>query len=268
VSRARLLLLAPLLCCTSQDPAAPWVLVDADEFDGPAGASPDPSRWTFEVGGGGFGNNESQYYTDRPDNAALDGSGHLVITARREPFGNRAYTSARINSRGKRELTYGRVEARLQLPQGRGMWPAFWLLGANFREEGWPSCGEIDVMESRGASPQLAYGSLHGPGYSGGDALMGQARAPDGETFADTFHDYAVEWEPGAVRWFVDGALYHQAKATRLPNGARWVFDDHPFFLILNLAVGGHFGGEPDATTAFPQSLRAEFVRVFTRPAL
>jgi beta-glucanase (GH16 family) len=187
-----------------------------------------------------------------------------VITARHESFGNRLYTSARITSRGKRELTYGRVEARLQLPRGRGMWPAFWLLGASFAQEGWPACGEIDIMESRGAQPALIFGSLHGPGYSGGDALVGQARAA-ADTFADGMHDYAIEWAPGLVSWFVDGTLYHQVKSTRLPNAARWVFDDHPFFMILNLAVGGHFGGEPDATTLFPQALRAEYVRVFTR---
>jgi beta-glucanase (GH16 family) len=262
----KLVVLALVLAgCGGASEDAPWVLVDGDEFDGPAGARPDPGRWSFEVGGGGFGNNESQYYTDRPENAALDGAGRLVITARREAFGGRAYTSARLTTRGKRELTYGRVEARLQLPRGKGMWPAFWLLGANFTQAGWPACGEIDVMESRGAQPALAFGSLHGPGYSGGDALMGTARAPAGATFADDLHDYAVEWEPGIVRWFVDGALYHEVRSTRLPGGSPWVFDAHPFFILLNLAVGGRFGGEPDATTLFPQTLVAEYVRVYAR---
>jgi beta-glucanase (GH16 family) len=254
-----------LAACGGQEADPAWVLVAADEFDGPAGTSPDPAFWGFDLGGNGFGNGESQYYTDRPSNAALDGDGNLVITARREPFGGRAYTSARLTSRGKQELTHGRVEARLRLPRGQGLWPAFWLLGATVGQEGWPSCGEIDIMEERGQQPSLVFGSLHGPGYAGGAALVGEMKA-SGDSFADGMHLYAVEWEPGLVRWSVDGAVYHEARATRLPGGARWVFDDHPFFINLNLSVGGHFGGEPDASTDFPQELRADYVRVYARP--
>jgi beta-glucanase (GH16 family) len=255
---------APSLAgCGSAEP--PWILVAADEFDGPAGAPPDTVHWGYDLGGGGFGNGESQYYTSRPENVALDGNGNLVITARSETFGNRQYTSARIHTRGKHEIIHGKVEARLQLPTGKGMWPAFWLLGANFGEVGWPSCGEIDVMESRGASPGVVYGSLHGPGYSGGDAIVGQQRLAGGQSFSEGMHDYAVEWEPGRMRWSVDGTVYHEVRATRLPTEDRWVFEDHRFFVILNLAVGGHFGGEPDATTVFPQELRAESVRIYSR---
>jgi beta-glucanase (GH16 family) len=247
--------------CGGQEGHPPWLLVDGDEFEGPAGASPDPGFWSFDLGGSGFGNGESQYYTDRPDNAALDGAGQLVITARREVMGNRQYTSARLTSRGKHEWTYGRVEAALQLPAGKGLWPAFWLLGSNFRQDGWPACGEIDVMESRGQQPEVVFGSLHGPGYSGGGALMGQLA---GQDFDAGMHRYAVEWEPGVVRWSVDDRVYHEVRATRLPGGGRWVFD-HPFFVVLNLSVGGHFGGEPDDSTVFPQTLRADWVRVYTR---
>jgi beta-glucanase (GH16 family) len=243
----------------------PWVLVAADEFEGPAGSSPDPSFWSFDVGGSGFGNGESQFYTDRPSNAAVDGNGNLVITARREVMGNRAYTSARLTTRGKHDLTFGRVEALLQLPVGKGMWPAFWLLGANYRQAGWPNCGEIDVMENRGEQPEVVLGSLHGPGYSGGNAMMGLARAAADRTFVDGNHLYAIEWQPGLVRWSVDGAVYHEVRASRLPSGSRWVFDDHPFFINLNLAVGGHFGGEPDGTTVFPQELRAAYIRIYAR---
>jgi beta-glucanase (GH16 family) len=256
---------APLLIACGQEGGTSWVLVAADEFDGPAGGRPDPTFWSFEVGGSGFGNGESQYYTDLASNAALDGQGHLEIVARREPMGNRAYTSARLTTRGKHEMVHGRVEAGLQLPVGQGLWPAFWLLGANVGRVGWPSCGEIDVMECRGAEPSVVLGSLHGPGYSGGDAVMGERWAATGTSFGDDMHRYAVEWEPGIVRWSVDGAVYHEVRATRLPSGADWVFDDHPFFINLNLAVGGHFGGEPDASTVFPQVLRADYVRIYRR---
>jgi beta-glucanase (GH16 family) len=251
--------------CQGSPSAPPLVLVAADEGDGPAGAPPDPTFWSFQVGGGGFGNEESQFYTSRPDNAALDGAGHLVITARREDYGGRAYTSARLTTDGKHALTYGRVEARLQLPVGQGLWPAFWLLGANVVQVGWPSCGEIDVMESRGAHPAVAYGSLHGPGYSGGDALSAAFRAPAGTTLADDLHVYAVDWEPGQVSWSVDGVVYQTARASRLHDGMSWVFDGHPFFVLLDLAVGGNYGGEPDATTVFPQRLLVDYVRLYTR---
>jgi beta-glucanase (GH16 family) len=255
---------APLLVACGQEGGPSWVLVAADEFDGPQGSSPDPAFWSFDLGGSGFGNGESQYYTDRPANAALDGEGHLVITALREAMGGRQYTSARLTTRGKHELTYGRVEGALRLPEGKGMWPAFWLLGANYNRVGWPDCGEIDVMENRGDQPGVVLGSLHGPGYSGGNAVMGEMRAAGG-SFADGMHRFAVEWQPGLVRWSADDTIYHEVRATRLPGGADWVFDDHPFFIILDLAVGGHFGGEPDASTSFPQALRADYLRIYAR---
>ena len=253
--------------CTTVDDAAeapPWRLIWADEFDGPAGAPPDPTSWSFELGGDGWGNQELQSYTDRPENAALDGAGALVLTARREALGGRGYTSARITTRGKREQAYGRFEARLALPAGKGLWPAFWMMGADRASVGWPACGEIDVMELRGAQPWRALGSAHGPGYSGGDALTASFAAADHRSLADDFHVYAVEWEPGQLRFSVDGQEYETVLASGLRGGVRWVFD-HPFFLILNVAVGGTFGGAPDEGTLFPQRLRADYVRVYAR---
>ena len=267
VPRALLALLAALVaaaCTTVDDPdaALPWRLVFQDEFDGAPGARPDPATWTFELGGNGWGNQELQHYTDRPENAALDGSGALVLTARREPFEGRDYTSARLTTRGKREQAYGRFEARLALPEGKGLWPAFWLLGADNAVVGWPACGEIDVVESRGAQPWRVLGSAHGPGYSGGNAIIGSFETADRSSLADGFHVYAVEWEPDELRFWVDGQRYQTVRPSSLRGGARWVFD-HPFFMILNLAVGGNFGGAPDATTVFPQRLRVDYVRVY-----
>jgi beta-glucanase (GH16 family) len=249
--------------CGGAPATPPLTPIAADEFDGPAGAAPDPRFWSFEVGGGGFGNAELEFNTDRSTNAALDGAGNLVITARREEYQGRSFTSARLSTRALQQVAYGRVEARMKLPRGQGLWPAFWLLGANISEVGWPNCGEIDVMESRGAQPALAYGSLHGPGYSGGGAISNVFRAAAGATLADAMHVYAAEWDPDEVRWSVDGVIYGRAHATRLRSGQRWVLDGHPFFVVLDLAVGGNYGGAPDATTPFPQSLLVDYVRLF-----
>lgn len=250
----------------SDGPVTPdgWRLVWSDDFELAAGAPPDPAKWSFDLGANGWGNRELQAYTDRPENIAHDGAGNLVITARREPWRGSEYTSARINTRGKLEQAFGRFEARLQLPTGRGLWPAFWMLGADFLTATWPACGEIDVMESRGAQPWRSSAAVHGPGYSAGNAIIAGFEAPSGTTLSDAFHDYAVEWEPDQLRFSVDGQVFHTVRSSRLPANARWVFD-HPFFLILNLAVGGNFGGPPDATTAFPQSLRAAHVRAYSR---
>jgi beta-glucanase (GH16 family) len=248
-------------CGAAPSPSASLVLVAADEFDGVAGASPDPAFWSFELGGGGFGNKELEWNTR--ENAALDGQGHLVITARREDHEGRAYTSARLTTRARRELSYGRVEARMTLPRGQGLWPAFWLLGASVDQVGWPACGEVDVMESRGAQPDLVYGSLHGPGYSAGDALS--FGAPAGSGLADGMHVYAAEWDPDEIRWSLDGVVYGRARATRLRRDQPWVLDGRAFFVMLDLAVGGTYGGPPDATTPFPQALVVDHVRLYQR---
>jgi beta-glucanase (GH16 family) len=156
----------------------------------------------------------------------------------------------------------GRFEARIKLPVGQGIWPAFWLLGANFETVGWPDCGEIDIMEYRGQEPNILHGSLHGPGYSGGDAITQSYTLPGEEGFNSDFHVFAVEWEPDTLRWFVDSTAYHVVTPVSLPRGGSWVFD-HPFFIILNVAVGGYFAGSPDATTTFPQTMLVDWVRVY-----
>lgn len=259
-------------------PAGPpdWRLAWSDEFDAPAGAPPDPSAWTPELGDGtangipGWGNGELQAYTDRPENVAHDGVGRLVITAREAGAdappcyygGPCRYTSARLITQDAVEVRYGRIEARMRLPGGAGLWPAFWLLGADVGDVGWPASGEIDVVENVGREPATVHGTIHGPGYAGGDAIGRPFHLPTGTRFADAFHDFAVEWEAHELRWYVDGPLYSTLTPADLPRRAPWVFD-HPFFLILNVAVGGAWPGPPDASTAFPQSLAVEHVRVY-----
>lgn len=236
-------------------------LVWQDEFEGGAGAAPDAARWGFDVGTGenGWGNRELQHY--RVENAVLDGAGHLAITARKEDFQGSAYTSARLTTRGKLERTRGRFEARIKLPAGQGLWPAFWMLGANVGEVGWPTCGEIDVLELRGQQPEIAIGSLHGPGYSGGQSLS-DSYALTGARFDDDFHVFAVVWHEDFIAWEVDGETYQVITPDQLPAGTTWVFDK-PFFLLLNLAVGGNFVGAPDATTVFPATMLVDWVRVY-----
>jgi beta-glucanase (GH16 family) len=249
-------------------PGGSWRLTWSDEFDGPDGSGPNPTRWVFDLGGGGWGNNELQTYTDRRDNAVIRG-GQLVITARREPFAgadgrSRDYTSARLKTLGTFSQTYGKFEARLKLPRGQGIWPAFWMLGEDIATAGWPACGEIDIMENIGKEPALVHGTLHGPGYSGGQSIGAAFTSPGGRPFADDFHVFTVEWEPNAVRWYVDGTLYQTRTPADLPAGARWVFD-HPHFLLLNLAVGGNWPGNPDSSTVFPQEFIVDWVRVYER---
>lgn len=247
---------------------AGWTIAWNDEFDGPDGSRPDPARWVHDVGGGGWGNEELQTYTDRAANASIRG-GHLVITARAERFTGpdgiaRDYTSARLKTLGRFAQTYGRFEARLQVPRGQGLWPAFWMLGTDIDSAGWPACGEIDVVENIGREPATVHGTLHGPGYSGGRSLGTGVAGPDGRAFADGFHVFAVEWEPAEIRWYLDGWLFLSRKPGDLPEGSRWVFD-HDFFVLLNVAVGGRWPGNPDATTVFPQEMKVDYVRVFRR---
>lgn len=240
-----------------------WKLVWQDEFDGAPGQAPNPGTWSADLGTD-WGNQQLEYDTDRAENVSLDGEGHLVLTALRESYRGSAYTSARLLTQGKLELRYGRVEARIKLPAGQGLWPAFWLLGANFKEVGWPACGEIDIMELKGQDPLTVYGSLHGPGYSGEAALTRSYRLPGPAGFDEDFHVFAMEWDEGLVALEVDGEVYHVVSRSDLPAGTRWVFDQ-PFFILLNLAVGGNFVGAPDASTSFPQRMVVDYVRVFER---
>jgi beta-glucanase (GH16 family) len=235
-------------------------LIWSDEFEGPAGQNPDQSKWVHDLGAGGWGNRELQTYTDSPENARLNGDGYLHIRAVKSADGR--YTSARLKTKGRFEGKYLRVAARMKVPQGQGLWPAFWMLGATFPQEDWPECGEIDIMEHIGKEPSATYGTIHGPGYSGNHAISGKHELSGGARFGDNFHEYAVEWRPGAISFFVDGNQFHTVKPGSLPQGSKWVFD-RPFFLLLNLAVGGMWPGYPDPTTPFPGVLEVDWIRVY-----
>ncbi|MGA5319383.1 RICIN domain-containing protein [Streptomyces seoulensis] len=237
----------------------------SDSFDGPAGSAVDGSKWTLETGDN-VNNHERQYYTSGTKNAALDGQGHLVITAKRENpanyqcwYGSCQYTSARLNTSGKFNAQYGHVEARMKIPRGQGMWPAFWMLGTPVN---WPDSGEIDVMENVGFEPSTVHGTIHGPGYSGSGGIGAGYSLPNGQAFADAFHTYAVDWAPDSITWTVDGNVYQRRTPADL-GGKTWVFNK-PFFLILNLAVGGYWPGDPDGSTQFPAQLVVDSMSVTT----
>jgi beta-glucanase (GH16 family) len=248
-------------CSSDTDEDMAWNLVWQDEFEGPAGQLPGAGKWRFDVGGDGWGNNQLEYDTDRPENVSLDGSGHLAITARKEDYLGKQYTSGRINTSKLFSQERGKFEARIRLPIGRGIWPAFWLLGANFESVGWPACGEIDIMEYRGQEPNVILGTVHGPNYSGSNSVGTRYTLP-GANFNDDFHVFAVEWSESRIAWFVDDVQYRVVTPADLPPGGRWVFD-HPFFVILNVAVGGNFVGPPDESTVFPQTMLVDWVRVY-----
>ncbi|AGS73281.1 ricin-type beta-trefoil lectin domain protein [Streptomyces collinus] len=246
-------------------PAAAAVSTFSDSFDGPAGSAVDSSKWTLETGDN-VNNHERQYYTSGTKNAALDGQGHLVITARKENpagyqcwYGSCQYTSARLNTAGRFDAQYGHVEARMKIPRGQGMWPAFWMLGTPVN---WPDSGEIDVMENVGFEPSTVHGTIHGPGYSGSGGIGAGYSLPGGQAFADAFHTFAVDWAPDSLTWSVDGTVYQRRTPADL-GGRTWVFNK-PFFLILNLAVGGYWPGDPDGSTPLPAQLVVDSVSVTT----
>jgi len=251
-----------LLTCGCSDPTGSeltqWTLVWQDEFDGPAGQSPDSTKWDYDIGTD-WGNAQLEYDTDRPQNVSLDGLGNLLIIAREESYLGQDYTSARIVTRGLYQPQYGRIEARIKLPTGQGLWPAFWLLGIDIAAVGWPQCGEIDIMEYRGQQPTVVHGSLHGPGYSGGQAITDSYILPN-DRFDAGFHTFAVEWRSNSIRWFVDGQRYQTIN--KGDQDGDWVFD-RPFYIILNVAVGGNYVGPPDQNTVFPQTMVVDWVRVY-----
>jgi beta-glucanase (GH16 family) len=240
----------------------PWQLAWQDEFEGAAGQLPDAAKWGYDIGTG-WGNEQLEFDTQRPENVSLDGNGNLAITAREELYSvggiTYDYTSARIVTRDLFEATYGRYEARIKLPVGRGIWPAFWMLGANIETVGWPACGEIDIMEYLGHDPNSIYGTLHGPGYSGAQGIGERFDLTEGR-FDTAFHVFSVEWRDDSIKWFVDGVNYHTVKRGDQPGS--WVFDK-PFYLILNVAVGGRWPGSPDDSTVFPQTMLVDWVRVY-----
>lgn len=235
-----------------------WELTWSDEFDGPAGTQPNPANWRYDIGTGqnGWGNNELQSYTNSPQNVAMDGNGNLVITALNTGSG---FTSARINTMGLFEQQYGRFEARIKSPYGPGIWPAFWMLGANFPTVSWPLCGEIDIMELRGQEPHIIHGSIHGPGYSGGRAIT-KSYALSRARFDTDFYLFAIEWDAGKIDFFVNDFLYQRINRSDVPG--EWVFDQ-PFFILLNMAVGGDYVGFPTPQTPFPQRMIIDYVRVY-----
>lgn len=257
--------LAATLAVPAPEPASaePGAVTWSDDFNGPAGSAPDGNKWRRDIGGGGWGNNEQQYYTNSTSNAALDGNGNLVITARRENpanyqchYGYCQYTSARLLTSGTFSQAYGRFEARMKLPRGQGIWPAFWMLGGG----NWPDGGEIDIMENIGREPGTVHGTIHGPGYSGAEGIGAAYTLPNGQSFADGFHTFTVDWAPDSITWYVDGNQYSRKTPADL-GGDRWVFD-HPFFIIMNVAVGGYWPGYPDGSTQFPQQMVVDYVRV------
>jgi beta-glucanase (GH16 family) len=250
-------------------PSSGYVLTWSDDFSGADGSTPDATKWAYDLGGGGWGNQELETYTSRAQNAQIKG-GNLVITAQQETFTgtdgiSRNYTSARLKTQDLFKQAYGRFEARIKIPKGQGIWPAFWMLGNDISTVSWPKCGEIDIMENIGREPGINHGSLHGPSTTAATSDMTSTISlPAGQAYGDDFHVYAIEWEPGTVRFYVDANNYATLTQAQWPAGGQWVFDK-PFFILLNVAVGGSWPGSPDATTQFPQQMLVDYLRVYTK---
>ncbi len=240
-------------------------LVWSDEFD--VDGAPDSEKWIYDIGTGveifgqpGWGNNELQYYTSRDENIRV-ANGMLEITTRAENYQGSNYTSAKILTRGLFERTFGRYEARIQLPFGQGIWPAFWLLGDDSDgSEIWPQVGEIDIMEYRGQDPVSIHGTIHGPGYSGGQGVTDEYTLSSGR-FDSDFHVFAIEWGPDFIDFYVDDTRYN--RITPGDANGQWVFNDNQFYIIINVAVGGWFAGNPNSGTPFPQTMYVDYVRVY-----
>jgi len=243
--------------CYSLAQNANWTLVWSDEFD--VDGLPDSSKWVYDTGGSGWGNNELEYYTaNRSENAKVE-NGNLLITARKESYGGKSYTSARLKTKGRASWKYGKIEARIKLPYGQGIWPAFWMLGGSFQSVGWPACGEIDIMEMVGGSGKD--NTIHGTAHwdAGGHQSSGTSKTLQSGTYADDFHVFSIEWNEGSIKWFVDNTLFFTLS---IASNDKSEFH-RDFFIILNLAVGGNWPGNPDGSTIFPQTMRVDYVRVF-----
>jgi beta-glucanase (GH16 family) len=233
-------------------------LVMSEEFN--TDGAPDSSMWSYNIGTGnnGWGNNELQYYSDRPENVKVE-DGMLKITAIKESFMGSSYSSGRILTKGKFEKKYGRIEARIKLPFGKGLWPAFWMLGANSDTVIWPQCGEIDIMEYLGSKPTSIFGSVHGPEYSAGNAITKNYTLTN-DRFDNGFHVFGIEWDENYINYYVDDVLYNQITPKDVPG--EWVFNQS-FYIILNMAVGGNFPGSPNSSTVFPQTMLVDYIRVY-----
>ncbi|GGH04721.1 glycosyl hydrolase family 16 [Silvibacterium dinghuense] len=248
-------------------------LVWSDEFNGPAQSLPDPQNWTFDTGANRWGNHELETYcgwksdaapcNPASPNAYVGGDGYLHIVA--HSLGGGIYTSARLKTQGLKSFLYGRIEARIKMPAGQGLWPAFWMLGDDIDRVQWPACGEIDIMESVGKTPTINYGSIHGLGFTG-TSITSMYPLPGGAKFADDFHTFGILWSPKEVRFYVDDPSRPYAIDTPadLKAGGIWPFDSRRFFLLLNLAVGGDWPGAPDRTSIFPQEMLVDYVRVYS----
>lgn len=262
---------------SSQATVTKETLVWSDEFNGAtAPSAPNPQNWTYDTGGNGWGNAELETYCaygsstppcdPKNPNAYVGADGYLHIVARNSASG--VYTSARLKSEGLQSFQYGRIEARIRMPEGQGMWPAFWMLGSDVNTQPWPACGEIDIMESIGRTPSTNYGSIHGTGFTG-STITTAYNLPAGEKFGDSFHTFGILWSPKLMKFYVDDPsnVYATYTPSSLPKGAVWPFDSGKFFFILNVAVGGAWPGSPDATTQFPQQMLVDYVRVYAEPA-
>jgi len=260
---------------STEPPRAGWVQVWNDEFDGPAGTRIDTTKWRYDTADGcassncGWGNNEKEYYSRDAANVALNGQGQLAIVARVAPAGlvsyYRAcrYTSGKITTRGRMEAVPGRVEARIRLAAGQGLWPAFWMLGSDIGATGWPGSGELDIMENRGSAPATASSAVHGPGYSGNTPFV-HARTLTAGSYTSDFHTFAVEWDSLLIRYFIDDSLHYSVSRSDVAHYGHWVFDQ-PFFVIVNQAVGGHFDGDPQSDAIFPATMLVDYVRVYRK---
>ncbi|NNE26147.1 MAG: family 16 glycosylhydrolase [Saprospiraceae bacterium] len=234
-------------------------LIWRDEFDG---TELDQSKWTYEIGNGasGWGNNELQYYTS--ENTIMY-EGNLVIQARDEFFAGFNYTSSRIITENKFEFTHGRVDIRAVLPEGQGIWPAFWMLGENIRSVGWPRCGEIDIMEIVGHEPGKLHGTVHYSDPNGNRIMAGHSISlPNNAKFSSAYHVFSIVWEEDSIKWFLDDQQFHSVSRQSVGNQNPYPFND-PFFFIFNTAVGGNWPGSPDSTTSFPQNMIIDYIRVF-----
>lgn len=243
-----------LLSATASRAQTPWKLIWSDEFNGAAGTQPDSKNWKYDVGKTGWGNKELETYTNAAENAHMDGQGNLDI--RVENPSPDTYTSARIKTLGLFSVQYGRIEARIKLPVGQGIWPAFWMLGTDITSVSWPQCGEIDIMENVGGKPNVIYGTVHGPNYKAGTTYS----LPSDRASAEDFHIYAVDWSPEAITFSVDGNAYKTI--TRSDAGKGWVFNK-PFYILFNVAVGGINKEPPNSTTKFPLDMLVDYVRVY-----
>jgi beta-glucanase (GH16 family) len=236
-----------------------YTLIWQDEFNGPA---VEASKWVCEIGNNnGWGNNELEYYTNRPENVKID-NGNLIITAKKESYSGKDYTSARLKTQGKFSCKYGKIESRIKLPYGQGIWPAFWMLGTNISTVGWPKCGEIDIMEMIGGSgsrDRTVYGTAHWD--NNGHQSYGKNYSTPSGKFADGYHKFAITWDAKKIVWSFDDVEYCTLDIT---SAALSAFQEN-YFILLNLAIGGNWPGNPDSATVFPQTMSVDYVRVYRK---